>query len=369
MSSYKFLLASLVPVGIYTLHGISRSNGLFAQLTSACEQKVLTDTTTTWPTWLQKSPDIAGFLVSFFWPLATGSHVTGALNSLAFVGSSFAMWVVIMIEAGRGGVRGSLVSYITLYGLLFQLAGIGVIGPAYLALNLYLTPNSSDHPKRSNIAIPDLAYLRAIPYALLTGSILPTLAATLPSPSLISTNTKLAALVFWQAFPLWTSISTSLFKSLFPTDLALPPDGKAQLPFLRKAYSLGLVLGVITHISVLTISLTSVLAPSLFKSELLKDLNLAKIFLPTLATDRVESVGEGALKFLQWDYAIISLAQIFWAVAQTRKVERKGLGFSVGNVWVDAVVRSAVFGPLGAALTIVWERDEVVLGETGGKKA
>ncbi|KAF7194968.1 Epoxide hydrolase ascI [Pseudocercospora fuligena] len=368
MSSYKFLLAGLVPLGVYTLHSISRTNGLFPQLTEACEAKILTDSATTWPTWLQKSPELAGFLVSFFWPLATGAHVTGAFNSLAFVGNSFAMWIVTMIEAGRGGTRGSVISYITIYGLLFQLGGIGVIGPAYLALNLYLSPIPSD-PKPSNIAISDLAYLRAVPYALLTGFVLPTLAVALPYPSIISMDTKIAALVFWQAFPLWTSISTYLFKAFFPTELALPADGKKQLPLLRKAYGLGLVLATTSHIAVVSLSMGSIVAPALFRAGVLDDLKLASIFLPTFSMEKIASVGEGGLKFLQWDYAIISLSQIIWAVAQTSKVDRKGLGFSVGNGWIDAALRSAVFGPLGAALTLVWERDEIVLGETAVKKA
>ncbi|KXT18177.1 hypothetical protein AC579_7712 [Pseudocercospora musae] len=365
-SPYKFLLAGLVPLGIYTLHSLSRTNGLFPKLTQACETKLLTDSTTAWPTWLQKSPELAGFLVSFFWPLATGSHITGALNSLAFVGNSFAMWIVTMIEAGRGGTRGSVISFmffsITIYGLLFQLGGIGVIGPAYLALNLSLSPIASD-PKLSNIAIPDLAYLRAVPYALITGFLLPTLAMALPHPSV---DTKMAALLFWQAFPLWTWISTHLFKAFFPTELALP---KKQLPLLRKAYGLGLVLATSTHIAVVSLSLASTVAPAIFRSAVLGDLTLASIFLPTLSTEKIASVGEGGLKFLQWDYMIISLSQIIWAAAQTSKVDRKGLGFSVGNVWIDAALRTAVFGPLGAALTLIWERDEVVLGETAAKKS
>ncbi|KXT01108.1 hypothetical protein AC578_10901 [Pseudocercospora eumusae] len=363
MSSYKFLLASLVPFGIYTLHSISRTNGLFPQLTEACKAKTFTDSTTAWPTWLQNSPELAGFLVNFFWPLATGSHIAGALNSLAFVGNSFAMWIVTMIEAGRGGTRGGMISYITIYGLLFQLAGIGIIGPAYLSLNLSLSPIPSD-PKIPNLAIPDLAYLRAIPYALLTGFVLPTLAVALPYPNLICKDTKIAALLFWQAFPLWTWISTEVFKRVvFATELALPADvKKKQLPLLRNAYGLGLILAASTHVAVLSISLGSSMAPTLFRARVTRDLKLASIFLPTFATEEIASVGEGGLRFLQWDYAIISLSQIVWAVAQTSKVDREGLGFSVGNVWVDAALRSVVFGPLGAALTLVWERDEVVLG-------
>lgn len=40
----------------------------------------------------------------------------------------------------------------------------------------------------------------------------------------------------------------------------------------------------------------------------------------------------------------------------------------MGSVWVDVVVRSVVLGPLASALTIVWERDEVVLGEVWGNE-
>lgn len=246
--------------------------------------------------------------------------------------------------------------------------GIGVIGPAFLALSLFLSPTASS-PTASNLAVRDTATLKALPLALLAGFVIPTICMSLPR-GVVSAEYKAAAILLWQIFPLYTTATTYSFGSLFQSEPAQPGNYKAQLPLLRRLYGIALFLATASHITVLALAFGG---PSMFRpgadGPAKSELTLAAIFLPTLSQERISTMIEGAVRFLQWDYAIAVAGQMIWAVAQTsglgplRPVEvyRKELGYSVGSVWLDIVVRSVSLGPLGAALTLIWERDEIVL--------
>lgn len=198
------------------------------------------------------------------------------------------------------------------------------------------------------------------------GFVIPTIIICLPYPSVLGLDAKTAAILIWQIFPILVYIDLAVIQWLFSSMSSFKPkSASVQLPLLRKAYAFGLIFAIASHFATFSLSLASVLSPRMFNSISVQQLSPWTLFIPSPYTAKVATAAEGVLNLMQWDYYIGSLAHIIWALAVTAPVRKYGKGmsdFSVGNVYVDVVSRTVVLGPMAAVLTLVWERDEVVLG-------
>jgi hypothetical protein len=249
--------------------------------------------------------------------------------------------------------------------------GIAVAAPAFLFLNVVLSPLVSN-PHPVNVAIADDRYIKAIPLGLLFGFILPSALTCLPYPDELGNDPKIAAVLLWQAFPILTGLFMGVFSTLLPSSgTSGEKSPYAQLRLLRRTYTFGLVTAAISHIAVVAVSLSTLIAPSIFSAKNVALFSPSAIFVPDPSGSPTPSVALGSLDFLKWDYAVSGAANLIWALAITSPTRRSGAPsspFSLGNVLLDVIVRTALFGPFAATLTLVWERDEVVLKSEQQKK-
>lgn len=106
--------------------------------------------------------------------------------------------------------------------------------------------------------------------------------------------------------------------------------------------------------------------PGLFNAEYLEKLHPQRVFINKIPLDsvRVSSVEEGSLWFLQWDNTIGSISVMLWAVALYRKAcaEAK-IRASAVELGVKICLLVILGGPVGAAVELVWERDELVFSK------
>ncbi|KAF2757854.1 hypothetical protein EJ05DRAFT_368626 [Pseudovirgaria hyperparasitica] len=357
---YKASLVALAGIGAYTLHALSSQNGMYEMIKSVGERHLLTDGVTAWPQWLQDYEfRLVAPLLGFFWPFANAEQADLLLCGIPFAGAVMSGWTVILLEANRNGVRGGAGSYTTIYGLLVQTLGFAVVSPLFLLINLFSSTIPSS-PTPTSLSHPNLKQLKALPYALTLGFVVPSAIMLLPYPSLLSLDSKIAAVLAWQVFPVFVTLSSYVLAPCFAGPKNASPA--AQLPSLRRAYAFALLVSSIAHVYTVGLSVTSALVPSLFNEASAATLAPSNVFLPVLHAPRVVSVAEGALRLLKWDHAVGALAHVVWAVATTRNVNLRSSAFSSGSVWIDMVVRSVFLGPMSAVLCLIWERDEVVLG-------
>ncbi|KAL8872009.1 MAG: hypothetical protein Q9174_002287, partial [Haloplaca sp. 1 TL-2023] len=75
-------------------------------------------------------------LVLFFYNIVDGSHPNACLQVYHFFGQAPAGYTLLLLEGLRHGNKLRAISFITFWGLAFQLATFAVVIPVYFALNL-----------------------------------------------------------------------------------------------------------------------------------------------------------------------------------------------------------------------------------------
>ena len=251
---------------------------------------------------------------------------------------------------------------VSIFGLLYQSLGLALCAPFYLLAHSLTSPTATV-PTMQNISIPKPALASLIP-ALVLGMILPTMSMSLPTPAWLSHHNKANVVLLWQFFPVWTSLFCLMFAQIFRSfQLPLRP---AQI--LRATYISVITLSALTHASAVTLAITPMLAPSLFNPAHAKRLTGAYFEFPPWpiqSTAKASGIAEGALWFIQYDYIITSWAFLFWSVSLKLASLGKGSDPSLLQTvlhFSTALVRTAMLGPMGCAASLIWERDEAVLG-------
>jgi len=75
-------------------------------------------------------------------------------------------------------------------------------------------------------------------------------------------------------------------------------------------------------------------------------------------------IAQGALWFLQWDFWVSASAYLVFAVG----AKYTALRISPLRDVFGIMGRTLLMGPLGAALMLLWDRDEIVLGNAEKEK-
>ncbi|KAL8650368.1 MAG: hypothetical protein Q9210_003858 [Variospora velana] len=305
-------------------------------------------------------------LTLFFYNLVDGSHPNASLQAYHFGGQIAAAWGLLVLESLRNGNKWRAVSFITIWGLVVQNATCAVAIPVYCAIHLFTSPTVSSR-KPSDVLV-DVPRLTSTPYSVAIGFVLPAVALALPAPSVISHESKQGFIALWQAFPLWVALS----QEIIPTVQCLlmgntgPKKTRRQtLSSMRTVYSALLAVAAVTRISTWTISLSSILFPSIFAKDIVHLLTPSAVFSPVAATASVKmsSSAAAALQLLQYDEIVGAATFVLWSAAlYVNVLEEKSLGGWVSLI-IKGIAVQALAGPHGFAVVAVWARDEVILAK------
>lgn len=257
-----------------------------------------------------------------------------------------------------------------------QNAAFAVIVPLYFVAHLSTSPTVSSRSQLDFLPrSAEPLEVTTLPYSVALGFVLPTIAMILPAPSIVSYERKQLFIAIWQAFPIWVGIlqQVILFSRRYFGEVAIfeyERTKKRTIDSMRTAYAFMLTVAVITRISTWTISISSILFPSIFAPEVVSLLTPSAVFSPAGATAsvRMPSIAAGSLQFLQYDEMVGAAAMVLWSAAlYINTMERRSIGG-----WVSLIVKGTVVevlaGPQGFAVAAVWARDEIIFAGANSDK-
>ncbi|KAI9826573.1 MAG: hypothetical protein M1832_006169 [Thelocarpon impressellum] len=181
----------------------------------------------------------------------------------------------------------------------------------------------------------------------------------------------------WQIFPLLVSAAQQLLSRLasivVPSKKAYRSAAErnlAHMRALRRVYIFAFVVSSVSHIASLALSFASIIVPAIFKPSIVAALHPAQVFIPSspIAAPPAKSLGDGFHTFLMFDGIIGLTATLVWAIVLNRNAH--GSHPIGASGWASLLVKvtglTLVAGPAGAAIALVWGRDELVLEEGEG---
>jgi hypothetical protein len=251
---------------------------------------------------------------------------------------------------------------VVVWGILVQNVAYAVILPLYFVLFLSTSPTLS--PNLSNVlATPDEVF--SVPVSIILGFIVPSIAATLPAPSVLSFDNKQIIMAIWQAFPLWVAFVQLISKSLIGL---LFPESRHRQGLLSHRFLYGVLFFIsgATHIAAAAVSAFSSLFPALFAPEYKGVLDYSNVYVPAAITPatKMPSIVSGMFLLLQWDEIVGGAALLLWAVVlyvmAARDVYQNSLDWLLFLVVTGTL--TFIAGPSGTAIALLWARDEHVNG-------
>ncbi|PWY86769.1 hypothetical protein BO70DRAFT_333206 [Aspergillus heteromorphus CBS 117.55] len=368
----KLILPSLSAFTLYAIWYYAEANGLLGLAKASIARHTVPGSNAplrTVYTGLPQLDELLTTLTTFFWPTTDGSHPALTLHTLGFAGTFGSAWILITLESWRHGNAWTVAAFPLIFGLSAQTLTFAFAAPLYCALQLSVSPTAKS-PTPDTIRIPR-PVLRAFPWVFAISFIVPSGLMILPVSDTITTDLKQIFIALWQPFPAYISLLLTLVHVGGPPLNRPDGTGRKDLRALRFVYAFAFAHTAINHLVSWTISLTTVFAPTVIAVPFREQLHPSLVFgIPTPWTSpvlQVTSVAEGVHAFLRWDCLIGSAGMVVWASALYVAAHRAVLGcVGWGRLLVKVVLLGLVAGPVGAAVELVWERDELVLSEMGG---
>lgn len=233
----------------------------------------------------------------------------------------------------------------------------------YVSLYLFTSPIAYK-PTAPDIDMP-LLQVKILPWSILAGYILPSLFMAVPETSLGLIPSKQHGIAFWQLWPIYIFVAqyglstlSSLFRSRDKSRVVSRNRGT-----LRLVYAIGFACAAVPHIACWTISLSALAFPRLFNPTIAAALTPGNVFANKFpwSPERPESLGIGALWLLHWDHLIGAGATLIWAMALYCTAHSvRGIAVNKFKLCVKVIALCAAAGVAGAAVELMWERDELL---------
>ncbi|CAD0088068.1 unnamed protein product [Aureobasidium vineae] len=361
------VLIGLAVFGYIALWQFASKNGTFGLMKADSSKNRLPGTGEEYTTeftrwnWLDK---FLRSLLTLFWPMVNGTRPGSSLMCFYFAGQGIVAWILTALEGQRQLNKNSwrVTSLTTAYGLLFQGLGIGVIGPIFLAFS------PVGEQSTSHVFVNHKTDIDAIIPATIGGIIVPTILMSLHAPTIVSLEQKVDLIRLWQFFPLLFRLGQRVWTSYVLVRLGTYKDElaekspKNQRRAFRRVYIFGLCCAAVPHVSTIAVSITSLLFPTFFANNIPAEFHPINLFIPIspFSGKQAGTVGEGAHWFLQWDMTLMFLTYLVWAYFAVVKVIYPSSGVLSTSLLLRLAGWSLLFGPMGAAMLAIWERDDIV---------
>ncbi|KEQ68425.1 hypothetical protein M436DRAFT_58555 [Aureobasidium namibiae CBS 147.97] len=361
------ILIGLAALGYVALWKFASDNGTFALMRAVSLRNRLPGTGEEYATeftrwrWLD---EFLRSLVTIFWPMVNGTRPGSSLMCFYFAGQGIVAWILTALEGQRrpNKENWTVISLTTAYGLLFQGLGIGIVGPLFLAFS------PLGDRATSCVAVHHKTDVDAMIPATIGGIIIPTVLMSLHAPTTVSFEQKVDFVRLWQFFPLlfrlgqrvWTSLVFVRLDS-YRDELAEKSPRMQRRAFCR-VYIFGLCCAAITHNGTLVVSAISLLFPTFFTKDISAQFHPTNLFVPVspFSGRQASTVGEGAHWFLQWDMTIMFLTYLVWAYFAAVKVIYPNSRLLSAPLILRLAGWCLLFGPMGAAMLAIWERDDTI---------
>lgn len=254
--------------------------------------------------------------------------------------------------------------------------------PLYLTWNLLLSPlvKNSSSSAAAAFAI-DAADTTALLISFIVAYVAPLVVIGLPMPELISPVMKQTVIAWYQQWNVYIAGVHSVVSAIFrrttnPSCFSSISSARSRH---RLLYAFAFSLAAIPHIVTVILACTAACFLGLFAGNVGAMLVPSSVFLPPSPWSglKAPSLAEGCKWLLQWDFVIGSSAVLCWAGCQYLNVYTRA-GAGVRNYLVQdkgwlvpkVLFFSLLAGPVGAAVELMWERDELLFdsAEAAGKK-
>ncbi|KAB8261638.1 hypothetical protein BDV32DRAFT_32678 [Aspergillus pseudonomiae] len=321
---------------------------------------------------------IISTLVVFWYEVVDGSHPSSTAVALYFLGQLLPCLVIAYTNAQRGS-KSSLVRP-TLWLTLFQVCSLGVTGWIWALSYITSAPTvpkskvsavgSFDLLQRaSRVSSPALVKQLLVP-AIILGYLVPAALMGVFSSNPASTAHQ-SAIGAWNMYPLLILPMLYILRSIFSPAVATTGP-RAHLHAIRAANIPTLIISVALHWSVLGVSLSTILFPSIFTPAYREELHPSAVFVPPLALSPATTPGDGVKGFLLWDELIAYLVVLVVVALELQgawsTIPSRGGAFRWSWFLPAAFGASLLLGPGTMCLLISWLRDEILFGEWVDRK-
>lgn len=262
------------------------------------------------------------------------------------------------------------------WGLAMQIAAFGFIMPFYSLL--YLLATGAKPAQAMNIPATSSARIRALPFSLILGFVLPTTAMWVSS-RVAETSTHQYLVAAWQIFPVYIAISQFVLSRVLSAEASPKEQQKSVQTNLESLYQFLIFFSRVFHLGTIAYCLTSFYRFSESSTRL--PINFERMLVPsnpfnitTHPVVPISSFADGTLQFLQYDYIFGTTAFCLLVWASKSKVleavRAKGRGIVRGEVAMDRVITTMLEGPGAALAKMAWEREAGVwdVASAGGDK-
>jgi hypothetical protein len=294
-------------------------------------------------------------LVTFFSPaVANFSRPEQPLQVLYFLASIVPLMAIFTVEGYRPRNKWTLLAIPSVWGVLYQLRGIGVIAPIYFAVSTYISsPITYFAPSSRNLA-PSTA--KAILLAVLVGYVLPSMMLFLPLENAPVARQFFIAL--WQPVPVYVVILTEIFSRIIKhveQSKSMTPSADSKLnldlPSLQVLYAVTGCIAACFHFALLA---GWIVSGGNF---------LAKVFIPVDSFGQVSSLADGIFIFFQNDFLLVAAASLLWCWSSMWDLYRMGISnVSIWAALAGLMLGSVAVGP-GATVAAVWYWREGILSQ------
>ncbi|XXH03897.1 hypothetical protein Hte_010305 [Hypoxylon texense] len=300
--------------------------------------------------------DAAKFLVAAFIEGTAGWDAGVRLQQVYFLMNYFAVVCVWVVESSRRRNAGKLFSFVTLFSLVYQFVGAGIIVPLYCAL--YVVTSGGDEYHYRGREVP-IGYARALLPTVLLGYLLPTVALWYIPWDDIKTVQYVTAI--WQPFPLFICVLLFVFSVFMSSSQSAVNKRDGDIPHLKRVYLVAGLVATAVHVHTVYTCVTS--------SD--PRLSLSYVFLPVRGLWR-DSMALGLHYIFQWDFWGAYGASLFWCWLVVYDVQRLLIGKPSLVQLIQMVLGigfvTLIAGP-GTAIVAVWywREDRLAMIEKGVK--
>ncbi|KAJ5952743.1 uncharacterized protein N7479_011156 [Penicillium vulpinum] len=302
-------------------------------------------------------------IVTIFLPAVTNfSTPEQPLQVMYFLSSILPIIAILTVEGFRPRNKWTLLATPSIWAVLYQLRGIGLIAPLYFVSSTFISSGMS-YFSPSTRTLPE-STARAILPALALGFIVPTIMLFFPLAD--SLNMRQIFIALWQPAPIYVVILTQIFSRVIKSIGSSTPvktdssaaEGKfdSDIPHLQTLYAVAGGVSACFHVAFL---LSWAALGTNF---------ITKVFIPSDAFAQVTTLADGVFVFFQNDFLLVAAATLLWCLVSVWDLHRIG----VSNVsWQMAlaglILGSMAIGP-GATAAAVWYWREEVMSRTSFRR-